>query len=116
MTHKITMQEYQETSRMTRAGEADITTAALGLTGESGEVADIVKKWRAHGHTLDETKIIDELGDVLWYIALAADALGTTMDTIAYLNFAKLRRRYPNGFETERSINRDPIQLDETAA
>ena len=58
--------EYQQKAARTRAGQADYVMAALGLTGEAGEFADLVKKWYAQGHPLDRARMIEELGDLLW--------------------------------------------------
>lgn len=82
--------------------------AALGLCGEAGEFADVVKKWFAQGHALDRDKAIKELGDVRWYLELAAWALGTTLEEVEQRNIAKLSARYPNGFDTNASLNRKP--------
>lgn len=71
---------------------------ALGLTGEAGEVADLVKKFERHAKPFDRARIIDELGDVLWYLAVMARASGTTLLEVAQHNVAKLERRYPSGF------------------
>lgn len=102
--------EYTEQSRRTRnpyLSEADnLSCAALGLTGESGEVADIIKKYLYHGHALDKTKLKSELGDILWYIHLMADTLGLTLEEIQKYNIDKLRQRYPEGFDSDKSINR----------
>lgn len=85
-----------------------LTVAALGLNGEAGEFADLLKKHIAQGHPLDVEKMKNEIGDILWYMADAADALGVSLGEIAAQNIAKLRRRYPNGqFEAERSLNRN---------
>lgn len=83
-----------------------LINAALGLAGESGEVADILKKCNFQGHALDKDKLIEELGDILWYVALAAQALGTDVSEIMVRNIQKLWKRYPNGFDSEKSINR----------
>jgi NTP pyrophosphatase (non-canonical NTP hydrolase) len=80
--------------------------SSLGLCGESGEVADIIKKVLYHGHLLDENKIVKELGDILWYVAEMATGLGIELDFIAATNLRKLQARYPRGFSQERSINR----------
>lgn len=79
---------------------------ALGVAGEAGEVADLVKKHVGHGHPLDRDKLAKELGDVLWYVAALAHDVGLDLSTVAALNIEKLKRRYPDGFSTERSINR----------
>lgn len=102
--------DYQQMSMRT-AGEARsprdmLITGALGLTGESGEVADLVKKHVAHGHALDEQHLREELGDVSWYIAFICSAMGWNWSEILRENQAKLARRYPQGFSTEASIAR----------
>lgn len=79
---------------------------ALGLAGEAGEVADYIKKVVAHGHPLDSEKLAQELGDVLWYLVVTADALGFSLDEIASQNITKLRKRYPQGFHHQASIER----------
>jgi NTP pyrophosphatase (non-canonical NTP hydrolase) len=84
--------------------------AALGLAGESGEVCDILKKWAYHGHEFDWPKLGEEIGDVLWYVAIIAHACGFDLDEIARKNIEKLRKRYPDGFTSERSINREEHQ------
>ena len=105
------LNEYHELAMRTadpeRQSVSRLTNAALGLAGESGEVADHLKKHIFHGHELDRDKLRRELGDVLWYVCQAADALGLTLDEVAQHNIAKLRSRYPDGFSFERSINRE---------
>lgn len=85
----------------------NLANAGLGLTGEAGEAADLIKKHLFHGHELDKEALVKELGDVLWYVALAADLIGVKLADIMLLNVAKLRARYPEGFSEERSRNRD---------
>jgi NTP pyrophosphatase (non-canonical NTP hydrolase) len=79
---------------------------ALGLAGEAGECADLLKKVVYFGHDLDRDKVRAELGDVLWYLAVLADACGLTLDEVAEANVAKLRKRYGDGFSEERSRGR----------
>lgn len=83
-----------------------LTTAALGFAGEGGEFAEQIKKFLYHGHRLDVEKLEKEVGDILWYCALAAKGLGTDLDAIAEANIRKLEARYPDGFSTERSLHR----------
>lgn len=85
---------------------AMIRNGVYGLNGEAGEVIDILKKHEFQGHDLDEGKMVDELGDVLWYCALLAEALGITLEDAMRHNVEKLKRRYPDGFDKSRSINR----------
>ena len=79
----------------------------MGIAGEGGEASDILKKVLFQGHTLDREHIAKELGDVSWYVALAADAIGYDLETIFQMNINKLKARYPNGFETDRSVHRE---------
>lgn len=113
MTDNVLITDFDDyqAEAMRTAAFADTTrdtlaTAALGLTGEAGEAAEIVKKWFAHGHELDHVALRKELGDVLWYIALACAATGIHMSEIASANIAKLRARYPEGFSTTESQKR----------
>lgn len=100
------MQDYQKLAMRTAGDGVSIINAALGLCGEAGEVADIVKKATFQGHELDKERICEELGDVLWYVALAAEAMETTVEELMRQNIEKLKRRYPDGFDPERSRNR----------
>jgi NTP pyrophosphatase (non-canonical NTP hydrolase) len=84
-----------------------LIAAALGLCGESGEFAEVVKKYEFHAHPLDEAELRKELGDVLWYAALACEALGLQLGDVMAENIEKLRRRYPDGFSGERSLHRE---------
>lgn len=96
----------QKTANMKLEHKTRLAVAALGLTGEGGELADYIKKHIGHGHSLDQEKVIKELGDVMWYIAEVASILGFTLEEIAQTNIEKLKARYPEGFSEERSINR----------
>ena len=98
--------EYQD-EVMRTAGDASLAVLALGVAGEAGEVADIVKKHLGHGHDLDRDKLADELGDVLWYIAAMGNSLDIELGDIMKRNVEKLRLRYPDGFSIERSLNRE---------
>lgn len=85
------------------AAQVDLIHAALGVTSEAGELADAVKKHLAYGRPLDATNVVEELGDLLWYVALAADAVGVSLREVCVRNIAKLRRRYEGGRFTERA-------------
>lgn len=107
----LTAAEYQVAAMRTSNDKLTIRdyvlNGALGLFGEGGEVADIIKKAYMQGHPLDKAHIAEELGDVCWYVAELATALGYSVEEIMRGNIDKLRRRYPEGFDAGRSINRD---------
>ena len=107
----MTMNEYQQlaqrTCNITRTASSKIENGCMGLCGEAGECIDLLKKYFYQGHELDREKMIEELGDVLWYCAELAEGLGVTLGEVAQRNVEKLRRRYPEGFDPERSRNRD---------
>ena len=106
----MTINEYQKLSMTTlnpTLSEKDVLiNGVMGLCGESGEAIDIVKKWLAQGHELDKEKLAKELGDICWYLAETATALGLSLEDIMAANLEKLRKRYPEGFDAERSVNR----------
>ena len=106
----MTGTEYQKlamrTNKPETTQEQNLISGCLGLAGEAGEVCDIVKKYMFQGHNLETQKIVDELSDVLWYVTLTAQGIGCDLDSIMEHNINKLKKRYPNGFEAERSINR----------
>lgn len=80
---------------------------SLGLAGEAGEVLEIVKKGIFHEKGIDKTHIKKELGDVLWYVALICDACRFNLDDVLEENISKLKKRYPDGFDTEKANHRD---------
>ena len=88
-----------------------LINSVMGLCGESGEAIDIVKKWLAQGHELDREHLAKELGDIAWYLAEAATALDLDLEDILQANIDKLMKRYPDGFETERSVIRNNEDL-----
>lgn len=106
----MTINEYQKLAMTTlnpALSEKDVLiNGVMGLCGESGEAIDIVKKWLAQGHELDKERLAKELGDICWYLAETATALGLDLEDIMAANIEKLKKRYPEGFAAERSINR----------
>ena len=102
--------EYQELAMKTLNPELDkkdvLINSVMGLCGESGEAIDIVKKWLAQGHDLDRERLAKELGDIAWYLAEAATALDIPLEDILAANIEKLKKRYPEGFESKRSVER----------
>lgn len=102
--------QYQELAYRTALVNHDLEKrrliAALGLTGEAGEVGELIKKDIGHGHVMDFDKLAKELGDVLWYAALISSLYGLNLGTIAEANIEKLRKRYPDGFSSTDSQKR----------
>jgi NTP pyrophosphatase (non-canonical NTP hydrolase) len=88
----MTFNEYQKTARSTAFYKDKVVYPALGLCGESGEVAEKIKKWLRDG-TIDDKEVAKELGDVLWYIANLAEDLGYNLAEVAKMNMDKLRDR-----------------------
>ena len=88
---------------------ARLLTASVGLSGESGEFSDIVKKVVFQGKEIDDDVVKhlrSELGDIMWYVAQGCLALDTSIEELIEINTAKLESRYPGGFEAFRSENR----------
>lgn len=106
----MTINEYQELAMATLNPSLDrkdvLINGVMGLCGESGEAIDIVKKWLAQGHDLDKEHLAKELGDIAWYLAETATALDIPLEDILQANIDKLKKRYPEGFESDKSIYR----------
>lgn len=106
----MTLDEYQQFAQRTMmefpSNDQAMAYLALGLLGETGEVGEIVKKYVYHGHVVDIPKLNKEIGDVLWYVACLAGAIGMSLGDIADINIAKLMVRYPDGWSPNASVNR----------
>lgn len=106
----MTINEYQKLAMTTLnpalSQKEVLINSVMGLCGESGEAVDIVKKHLFQGHELNKEKLAKELGDIAWYLAEAATALDIPLDKIFKGNIDKLKKRYPEGFDTEKSLNR----------
>ena len=112
----MTINEYQREALRTESTIKDVNTlepdtlrllqGLMGLCGEAGEAMDILKKHLFQGHELDMDHMSLELGDIAWYLAVAADAIGYDLEKILVMNRAKLRARYPEGFDSDLSKNR----------
>ena len=106
----MTINEYQKLAMTTlnpALSERDVLiNGVMGLCGESGEAIDIVKKHLAQGHELDREHLIKELGDIAWYLAEVAYVLGVPLEDVLQRNIDKLKARYPEGFDSARSLNR----------
>lgn len=106
----MTINDYQRLAMATLNPELNkrdvLINSVMGLCGESGEAIDIVKKWMAQGHELDKSHLAKELGDVAWYLAEAATALDLSLEDIFQANLDKLNKRYPDGFDSQKSLIR----------
>ena len=89
--------EYQKAANRTLYGnEQVLTNCALGLAGESGQLIDLIQDYTFKGKDLDKEKMIDELGDVLWYLSQIAQWADVDFDDVAKANIETLNKRYPN--------------------
>lgn len=106
----MNMNEYQALAKRTSnttAKSDKLENALLGLSGEVGELCDHYKKYMYQGHDIDYDHMIEEAGDVLWYLSELADGLDISLEDIAIRNIEKLAKRYPKGFDPERSMHRE---------
>lgn len=106
----MTINEYQRLAQRTastKTPSSKIENGILGLCGETGEIADVYKKYLYQGHEFDRGHMAEELGDVCWYVAEMASGLGLLLEEIMAQNIEKLRKRYPDGFDAERSVHRE---------
>ncbi len=108
----LTANDYQRASLRTAqvdtfGPEELLLNGVMGLNGEAGECIDIVKKARFQGHELNKEDLVEELGDVLWYASLIAYALGVDLSEVMQKNIDKLKRRYPERFDKDKSIHRE---------
>ena len=106
----MTPNDYQQAALRTAPGDLPperlLLNGLMGLNGEAGEAIDILKKHLFQGHELDTAHMAKELGDVAWYLAVSAQALGFDLETILQMNVEKLKARYPHGFDAGHSQHR----------
>ena len=85
----------------------ELMHAAMGMVTESGEFIDALKKLTIYGKPLDRTNLIEEIGDVQWYVALACRELGVSFEEVFDRNIEKLKVRFPDKFTSDAALNRD---------
>lgn len=115
----MTPDEYQSLARRTaptpfenvEVGERlewmpELYHAQLGIASEAGELADALKKHIAYNRQLDLTNLREELGDIMWYVALGASAIGASLEDLMEENIQKLRLRYPEKFTEKDALER----------
>ena len=106
---KMSFNQYQLLAKRTAKQDsfrAALTHTAFGLSGEAGEFADCIKKHLVYGQSLDRENAAEELGDLLWYIALGCETLGVSMADVAIQNINKLQARYPEKYSDFHAIER----------
>lgn len=108
--------EYQKLAGRTLIDQPDfeitqeqvmISWWAVGLTGEAGEVADLIKKGIYHQQGIDPLKMKKELGDVLWYLSALCTQFGFTLEEVMQHNVDKLKARFPEGYTPDRTTFRE---------
>jgi NTP pyrophosphatase (non-canonical NTP hydrolase) len=106
----MTTNEYQQEVKRTMpkllAKESELAMLAMGVADEAGEFLGHIKKVLFHGHDDDRGHVIEELGDIAWYLFNIMNYYGLTIEEVMEGNVKKLRKRYPRGFDKERSRNR----------
>jgi len=85
----------------------DLIHASMGLVTEAGEFQDMLKKHLYYGRELDEVNLKEEIGDTLWYCAIALNALGTDFETVMQTNINKLKARFPDKFTEDNANSRN---------
>lgn len=107
----MTNTEYQEAAKRTDKDlgslKENLTHMVLGLTTETGELADVLKRNHAYGKEMDPINEIEEIGDLLWYIANYCNHRNFTIEKAMEINIAKLKKRYPEKFNEHEALNRD---------
>ncbi|MFA6963818.1 MAG: nucleoside triphosphate pyrophosphohydrolase family protein [Patescibacteria group bacterium] len=83
-----------------------IEHAVYGIVTEAGELMSAVKKTKIYEKPLDKINLVEEAGDVMWYLAILADELGVSFEDIWDKNIRKLKTRYPDKYDHEMNINR----------
>lgn len=93
--------------RLNDDGLKRLLHAGIGLSTESGEFLDALKKHIFYGKELDKVNLVEEVGDLFWYIAIVADELGFKIEDVMDNNISKLKARYGEKFSEEKAENRD---------
>lgn len=106
----MTFDEYQILARRTQnrglTGHQRREHAVCGLGAEAGEVLALFQKVH-QGHLLKTEDVVKEMGDVLWMLSELCDVMGVSLGDVAQINIAKLRARYPEGFDADKSLHRE---------
>lgn len=110
----MTISEYQKLAERTinesLSNDEKINHSLFGLPSEVGEVTGIFQK-HLQGHPIDAGHLKKEIGDCMWMLAELCTVTGIEMEEVCEINIAKLKARYPDGFNTEQSIHRDALDI-----
>lgn len=98
---------YGEIERVSQEKLVRLLHGGIGVATEGGEILDALKKHIFYGKPLDEVNLKEEVGDLLWYIAIICDELNTSFDEIMSTNIEKLRARYGGKFSEVKALNRN---------
>lgn len=85
----------------------DLEHGLMGVVTEVGEAMDVLKLFKFYAKPIDYVNVQEEVGHILWYVAILARSAGTDLETIALANIAKLKARYPDEYTNEAALNRD---------
>ena len=97
-------QECLRTANFTGAETEIVCNMVMGVAGEAGEIVDYLKKVSFHGHHFEKDELIEEMGDLLWYVAVLTNYFNIDLEDVMKRNIIKLKERYPNGFDKQKSI------------
>lgn len=107
----MTIKEYQKkverTLNTNLLFREKLSMLCMGLSGETGELIDLLKKSLYHKHDFQTDKAIKEIGDIMWYLISLCNVLNLSIEDIMDKNIDKLEDRYPDGFSYDKSINRN---------
>lgn len=112
-TKQMTFDDYQQLARRTQNTKELLEErrehSLFGMASEVGEIHAFFQK-KHQGHYLDTNKLKSEVGDLLWFIAELCDSYAWNMSDVAMMNIEKLKKRYPEGFDAERSVHREEYE------
>ena len=97
---------YEKLSNTLRPMEQHVLHAHMGISSEAGELGDCIKRHFIYGQPLDNINLVEECGDLLWYISLMLSACGSTMEQAMQENISKLKIRYPEKFTEQDALER----------
>jgi NTP pyrophosphatase (non-canonical NTP hydrolase) len=116
VSKNMTKEQYDILGSRLKSHELlQLTHSALGIAGESGELVGAIKKTILYDQPLDRENVKEEIGDILWYVALLLETIGSNFDEVATMNFNKLEKRYPSGYTNELAkLRLDKVETGET--